>query len=224
MIPKIQLTTDYDRFQILGGNRRVCKSYVGSLKRSITNNDMTMYTPIIVDMAYRIIDGQHRFTACKELGKPIYYVVMEGKESVDAMIRLNQNQRMWRMEEFLNYQAESKGGCYMELRTFIEDSKMGISNAMVVFPDVQINSSDIRKGEKLFNKNPKADAIVDFLNSEEIKMLKFSKSRQFVLAVRKAFELYNDRQLNKIRKKAIFIQHSADYEQYLTAFSNLIKK
>lgn len=46
--------------------------------------DLTMYSPIIVSEDFRIIDGQHRFEACKELGFPIYFLVMPSKNAERA--------------------------------------------------------------------------------------------------------------------------------------------
>lgn len=71
---EIQKTTDYKLFKKLDGNRDVKKT--NALVKSIREFDLTMYSPIIVSVDFRIIDGQHRFAACRELGLPIYYIVM----------------------------------------------------------------------------------------------------------------------------------------------------
>jgi len=74
-------------------------------------------------------------------------------------------------------------------------------------------------------KNPQAEAIVKFLQDERIRDLprKVWNTRPFTLAVRKAFELYTPKQLEKLLANAIKIPHCADYEQYLTVFKNIIK-
>ena len=101
---------------------------------------------------------------------------------------------------------------------------MTISNAMVVYPDSQINSSHIKSGDLSIDKNFLADNIADFLNSEEVSRLKFRNTRPFVLAIRKAFEIYTKKQLNKLRKNSIMIPMCANYSQYLTVFENIIKQ
>ncbi len=111
----------------------------------------------------------------------------------------------------------------MELKEFMDRTGMTISNAMVVYPDSQINSNHIKSGNLNIDKNYSADNIAEFLNSEEIKRLKFRNTRPFVLAIRKAFEVYTKRQLNKLRKNSIIIPMCANYTQYLTVFENIIK-
>ena len=221
---EIKQTTDYGLFKLMSKNRPVGNSSIKKLARSISCNDLTPYKPIIVDKDFRIVDGQHRFLACKYLNKPIYFLQMADDIDGDsAMITLNTYQKSWRQEEFLNFHAETKGGQWKELQDFEKEHKLGISNSIVVFPNIQINSTDIREGVKMFHKSDKADAIADFLQSEPICSLKFSKTRAFVLAVRKAFDKYSDRKLAKLRKKIIYLEMSANYEQYLTAFENLLK-
>ena len=74
-----------------------------------------MCYPIMVDADMRIIDGQHRFYACKELGLPIYYVVKNDVDPEQAMITLNQTSKKWEMMDWLRYRANKNGGCYKML-------------------------------------------------------------------------------------------------------------
>lgn len=97
---EIKKTTDYTLFKKLEGNRDVRKK--NALVKSITEMDLTMYSPIIVSEDFRIVDGQHRFEACKELGLPIYFLVMPSKNAERAMIVLNKCQSQWRNEEFFS--------------------------------------------------------------------------------------------------------------------------
>ena len=218
---EIYKTTNYSIFSFLQGNRSVSKK--NSLVKSIQKIDLTMYKPILVDSEFRIIDGQHRFFACMELNKPIYYMIVENENINDALIVLNSNQKMWRQEEYLGFFAETKKGSYMELKEFMDRTGMTISNAMVVYPDSQINSNHIKSGNLNIDKNYSAVNIAKFLISEEIKRMKFRNTRPFVLAIRKAFEVYTKRQLNKLRKYSIIIPMCANYTQYLTVFENIIK-
>ena len=217
----IYKTTNYSLFSFLQGNRSVSKK--NSLVKSIKKIDLTMYKPIIVDSMFRIIDGQHRFLACVELNKPIYYMVFDGDDVNEALIALNANQKMWRQEEYLNFFAETKKGSYSMLKGFMQKTNISVSNAMVIYPDIQINSNNIKSGELNIGVNKFSDDIADFLNSEEIKMLKFRNTRPFVLAVKKSFEIYTKRQLNKLRKNSVKIPMCANYSQYLTVFENIIK-
>jgi hypothetical protein len=73
---QIYKTKDYDKFVIDENlNRNVNIPNVKKIKNSIKDyGDHGVVFPIVVDDKMRIIDGQHRFTARKELGLTIYYI------------------------------------------------------------------------------------------------------------------------------------------------------
>ena len=109
---EIKVTRDYSLFKKLDGNRDVRKK--NALVKSIKEFDLTMYSPIIVSDDFRIVDGQHRFEACKELNLPIYFIVMPTENAEKAMIILNKCQSQWRNEEFFQYNVKKVGGSYKE--------------------------------------------------------------------------------------------------------------
>lgn len=221
---KIYSTKDYSRFSFLDNNRIVKSSHVDMLKKSIKNIDLTKYNPIKVDANLRIIDGQHRFHACMELGLPIYYVVLNGVDAEQAMIIDNQNNKKWEMMDWLRYRANKNGGCYKQLLDFIQQTCTTISNAMVIFPAKAINAATLKAGTTDFGVNEKAFDIVHFLQSQEVKTLSFRNTRAFNLAIRIAFDEYSKRQMDKLKRKILLVPECANYKQYLTVFSNIIKK
>lgn len=223
MTPKINSTTDYDLFQFHGYNREVGK--ITKIKKSIQKADITAYVPIVVDEDYRIIDGQHRFCACRELGLPVYFVMLPREVNTEeAMILLNSNQKQWRQEEYLHFHAEKQGGCYSELRDFETFHKLGITNSMIIYPDRCIGTNEMKAGKVKFGKNPHADAIADFLKLDDVKSIKYTRMRPFVLALKKAFEIYSNKDLVKIKNRLVTIPQCARFEQYLTAFENIAKR
>ena len=221
---KIYSTKDYLRFSFLDNNRIVKSSHVDMLKKSIKNIDLTKYNPIKVDANLRIIDGQHRFHACMELGLPIYYVVLNGVDAEQAMIIDNQNNKKWEMMDWLRYRANKNGGCYKQLLDFVQQTCTTISNAMVIFPAKAINAATLKAGTTDFGVNEKAFDIVHFLQSQEVKTLSFRNTRAFNLAIRIAFDEYSKRQMDKLKRKILLVPECANYKQYLTVFSNIIKK
>ncbi len=95
----IHKTTEYDLFNVdtnqLKGNRSLNKSHIRQMAESIGEDATSLpYSPIIVNEKNQIIDGQHRFAACRQLGLPIYYVVWEGATIADAQ-RLNASSKNW---------------------------------------------------------------------------------------------------------------------------------
>ena len=221
---KILSTKDYSLFSFLENNRIVKRSHVNEFKEEIKKNDRTMCFPIVVDPNLRIIDGQHRFHACMELGLPIYYVVDDDDDAEQAMINCNKINKKWEMMDWLRYRANKNGGCYKQLLDFVQQTGTTISNAMVIYPGKAINAATLRAGTTDFGVNENAFDIVRFLQSSEVKMLSFRNTRAFNLALRIAFDEYSKRQMDKLQRNILKVPLSANYKQYLTVFSNIIKK
>lgn len=112
----INETTNYKVFQFLNGNRPVNTNKVQKLKQEIKNGiNLLPYCPVVVYAEgdiYKIIDGQHRFTASKELKMPVYYVVCD-KLTLVEIAKLNSNSHNWKSKDYLD--------CFLKLG--IEDYK-----------------------------------------------------------------------------------------------------
>lgn len=223
MTPIIYTTTNYDLFRFHEQNRKAGSNR--QLPKLIDELDLTPYVPIVVDEDFYIVDGQNRFLACKALGKPVYYVILPREyDTNSSIITLNKAQQAWRQEEFLHFWASTKGGCWKDLENFVNETKLGISNAVLIYANGKLNASMIRKGKAEFKKSPMADEIVVFLKSDEVKQLRFHKTRAFVLAICRCFEKYTPKQIAKLKRKLIIVPMCANYEQYLIAFDNILRK
>ena len=89
-------TTEYDLFTRLLGNRDLRNYHVTNLKKS--HSEKQIEIPITVNELYQVIDGQHRFEACKGLGLPVYYIVIPGLGLEDVQ-RLNSDSKNWSLTE-----------------------------------------------------------------------------------------------------------------------------
>ena len=137
---KILSTKDYSLFSFIENNRIVKRSHVNEFIEEIKKDDMTMCFPIVVDSDLRIIDGQHRFHACMELGLPIYYVIKNDSDAEQSMINCNKINKKWEMMDWLRYRANKNGGCYKQLLDYIQQTYTTNSNAMVIFSAKAINA------------------------------------------------------------------------------------
>lgn len=101
MESKILFTKDLGQFKIMDGNRAIDRNHVSRLKESlkITGNSLLKQRPIIINDKGEIVDGQHRFVACSELGLPIYYVNTNNYNLNEVMV-LNCNNKNWSMIDF----------------------------------------------------------------------------------------------------------------------------
>ena len=100
---KIYKTTDYDKFTLLFGNRNVEPSDVKGMIRSMNKVDLPI--PIIVKRGKNgnlvVIDGQHRLAAAKELGKPIFYIIIDSDIGLSEVRTVNQAQKGWELYQYL---------------------------------------------------------------------------------------------------------------------------
>jgi hypothetical protein len=108
-------TTDYHLFSLISGNRKVNMAHVKRLERSFQKRQL--FSPIIVNEHYQIIDGQHRFSVCQKLKLPIHYIVVEGY-GLDEVQVLNTNSSNWKRVDYLNAYCDLGYPEYLKFKRF----------------------------------------------------------------------------------------------------------
>ena len=88
----INTTKDYSQFQFHELNRGVDSAHIRRLKKHIKEHGLVQ--PIIVTADGTIIDGQHRFHACRELDMPVQYIIRDAMEMTDV-VQLNNMSKSW---------------------------------------------------------------------------------------------------------------------------------
>jgi len=96
---KVEKSKLYEKFNTLKGNRNINLLNKQRLLKSF--EEKHLISPITVNEKYEIIDGQHRFEAAKELGLPIYYIVLEGY-GLEEVQTLNANQKNWVLMDYVD--------------------------------------------------------------------------------------------------------------------------
>ncbi len=114
-VAKVYQTNDYSKFEKLQGNRPVNENHLRRLKVSFELKQL--FSPIIVNEKYQIIDGQHRFTVCEQLGLPIHYIITKNYGLREVKI-LNQNTSNWTKSAFLESYCELGYENYLKFRNF----------------------------------------------------------------------------------------------------------
>ena len=115
---EINRTNDYSVFRYFEENRNLDRGHIEKLKKSIEQKDLTSANPIMVDETLKIIDGQHRFCALKELDKPIHYIVVDGTD-IEDMILLNNNSKNWKFQDYLDFYCRLGKKDYIVLKDLI---------------------------------------------------------------------------------------------------------
>lgn len=216
-VGKVYSSFDYQQFHFIEENRdaKVRKDLLKSIK------EKGLIQPIIVNEEYEIIDGQHRFLACKKLGEPIIFTIKywnndRGSESIDTLINVNTTSQNWRFQDYVDAYAKTGNEEYMRLKELIEDTKgyftpntVGMICGGINEDSFKNNANNrvIKAGEfKFYNYY----AIVNFFNDFKDMIDNINKysgrkqktNEQFILAY---FNLYANKSIDKNRlNKVIF--------------------
>lgn len=123
-LTQVYQTRDYAKFKNIHGNRMLNLAHINRLKDSMSQKQLM--SPIIVNDAGEICDGFHRFTVCKELSLPIYYIVVKGYGLKEVQM-LNTNNTVWNKRDYLESYCQLGYRHYLEFKRFAS-----------IFPDFQI--------------------------------------------------------------------------------------
>lgn len=134
---QVYKTTDYFLFKSIDGNRNKNLLHINRLKKSMSQN--YLFTVIIVNEKYEIIDGQHRFEVIKELKLPLYYIICEGYGLNEVHI-LNQNSKTWNADDYLTGYCNLGYEDYIKYRDFKNMYKLGHNETMAILSGAQVSS------------------------------------------------------------------------------------
>lgn len=114
-LTEVYYTKDYHLFGYITGNREINQTNLNNIKSSLSKKQILESAIIIgVDVdnndgkPYKIIEGQHRFIACCELGLPVSFIIREGfdinvkEESLEIVELLNTASKTWDITNFMN--------------------------------------------------------------------------------------------------------------------------
>lgn len=128
-VTDIRKTNNYDMFKSMLGNRKLKDKNYRKLMRSM--NEKQLIIPILVNEKFEIIDGQHRYEACKSLEKPLYYYVVPGYEIEDVK-RANLVSCNWGTEDYLNLHIQLNKKEYIDFKGIIDRNKLRISQLLEI--------------------------------------------------------------------------------------------
>jgi len=220
----VRTTTDYFLFITLDGNRNTNKAHIKRLKESISQN--LLFTVIIVNEKYEIIDGQHRFEVIKELGLPLNYIICKGYGLAEVQM-LNQNSKNWGPNDFLECYCNLDLRDYDLFKIFKNRYEFGHIESLVILSGTRNTGASLTNSFKdgLFK-------IKNFGESCEIadKIQKISKyydgykRRSFVFAMLRLFDNPNfdlNYFLNKLETQSTKLVDCVNAESYISLIEEI---
>lgn len=224
--------------KVTEANRDIRRNQVDRIKESIKAHGYINAVPILVDEDGLIIDGQHRYVACKELG--IEPTILQAG-NFDLVPVLNSTQLSWSLSDFVKYYAAKGYEDYVILENICKAKKLKpslvynmIHNKSVNRPtmDRQLKGSQqpepIKHGtfkfpdksaKGLAKLERKIDAILELVSE-----LKLPRTDRLVIAIAKLTQDPNfafDTMRNKIEYQRARIYKCTTIQEYMVMLANI---
>lgn len=220
----VRESIEYDKFNFVLGNRDINEGSVKKIKKSMQEYGW-VGSAIDVNENYEIIDGQHRFTACKELGLPVRYVLTEGYGLKEIEIT-NVTGTRWGLMDYINMGANTGNSDYAIFRDMVETEKFTQSTIVMLFARHQgVSETDLKEIIKTGNfKASGLEQVRDFLDKAKdfFKIAKYKKYKdhEFLRAFVEVWELegYDHEHMKKKidpDKRGFMLKAQVDRHEYI---------
>lgn len=134
-IGRIMATKDVDFFKIHHDNRKISKSHVKKIKKSI--RQVGLLDPIKVSTDGYILNGQHRFCAIKELQEEgvfenIKYIIINDMDEREAIITLNSIQKELSITDYLEIYAKNGNKQYQKILDLADEYGQSVGAVVTI--------------------------------------------------------------------------------------------
>jgi len=183
-------TKSYDRFLMMDGNREFKKHRSITLQTAIKTHNLLPLFPIICvkdnDGCLRVVDGQHRLDAAKDLGLEVHYVIATDITHADMRL-INTNQTQWQSSDYLKHYVNLGNTEYERLRAFMEASGIPLMLSVALLAGAPTTCAQLTatfKDGRFKVKNMKlALSVSDIVSTLYAHGFKHARARQWVLAI-----------------------------------------
>lgn len=169
-------TTDYNMFKMREDNRAKIKpKRVQEMIEKIQKKNLLHLCPIVVNKSGEVINGNHRLLAAKALGVPIFY--LETRSDDEADIPALNDQKEWKLEDYLNYYCRNGYVEYQKLDKFVREKEIPLNLAISVTTiNIKTTAKTFRDGEYVFED--KLSAVNTELCRATIEVMKVNISHR----------------------------------------------
>ena len=221
---KIFVSSNWNMFRFRKDNREVKSGNVLDIKKSIQK--MGQVLPIVVNKKYEIIDGQHRYTACKDLNVPIRYTFGVDLTTED-IAELQSVSKKWMVQDYLNtYLTTNKPGYdkYKEFKDMFPEFSHSIILTMLSNGDGRNQKLEecFKSGKIQINDFKASVKLGEFIKKFAPYVTTFRRS--FILALIKIKftpDFEEERLLRKMPMKCKLIKDFADHRDFISVFQEI---
>jgi hypothetical protein len=219
---QVHTTTDYFLFKPIEGNRNKNLLHINRLKKSMA--ETYLFTVIIVNEKYEIIDGQHRFDVIQELKLPLNYIVCNGYGLNEVHI-LNQNSKTWTSDDYLDGYCKLGYKDYLKYKEFKELYGIGHYECMWLLNGSQLSNPTqvFFTGDfKIKNYNEACKIIEKIMLVEPY--YEEWKRRSFILAMLQLFKNPNfelTEFLQKLKLQPTALSNCSTTNQYVSLIEEI---
>lgn len=160
--------------RITEANRAINPNHVERLEREIKKNGYCKGRPILVDQDGLIVDGQHRYLACKRLG---IEAPIEQVDNFNLVATLNSTQLNWSLRDYVNFYAVKGIADYIILDALCKEK--GISPAVAI--NIIYGKSLSKEGMARPNDNPVRTGDFKIPDKTEKGLAKLERKVQAIL-------------------------------------------
>lgn len=221
----VQKTNDYSKFKTKQGNRHLNELHLKRLKSSIQEMDLSHANPILVNERFEIIDGQHRFNVCVELGKPIYYIVVKGLGLREIQV-LNANTKNWKLEDYIDGYCSMGIQEYCYLKSLMSKTNLGVTILMALFSSSGSSGNaqdNLKNGNLILSHKTRGLIILEWIK-DWMKYYQGGDRRSFIYALIQLYNIkgYNhEKMMQKMKYQSSKLVDSLNTKTYLAILEEI---
>jgi hypothetical protein len=221
---KVYVSDDYDMFTLSTYNREVSLSK--KLLESVKDNDLTQFNPILVNDKLVIIDGQHRFMVCRELGIPIYFIISDDV-MVDDASAINQATKNWSTIDHILHYYKRGFDTYIKLMKLAEKYDLHLTNLLALGKgsvDKNITVTDLTRAGKFQFRDSDA-RVKELLDNFQVfkEYIDFANTTTFFKAYIRVASLSGYSHAHMVKKLKIASGHLHRQSTQLHQINELLK-
>jgi len=224
-IGQIYKTNDYAIFKLLVGNRELFKPSYRKIIESMKEEQLVI--PILVNENFEIIDGQHRFTACKELGLPVYFYIVSGYK-LDEVKRANTASSNWSNSDYLDMYIKNDVEIYKKIDLICKERDITLHIFIKIIATLEKVNTIILTNEFIEGKFKEEyfENLIKVLDSLELfNFINKYKQTSFIVGYLKLYmhpDYDHEHMKNKIEKYPHNIKSLGNYDECLSILCNKI--